>query len=55
MADCLNCGDSSGWQFVEPYGWVACADCNDGMEKPKPEICYRCDLTKPFCFCDKDD
>jgi hypothetical protein len=33
---CPNCGDGSGWQFVNPYGWVACADCNDDMKKPKP-------------------
>lgn len=31
-----DCG-GSGWVFGGGYGLVACADCNDQSQKPKPE------------------
>lgn len=64
MATCGNCGDGSGWHAWYPVHvdtgqrklvWVACADCNDDAQKPKPDLCESCGLTEPFCECDFDE
>lgn len=33
---CKNCKFGFGWDFEPELGWVACADCNDEGDKPKP-------------------
>jgi hypothetical protein len=35
--DCPTCPDGSGWEKHPAYGWVACATCNDDMQRPKPD------------------
>ena len=58
---CANCGDGSGWSIWRPRSvegcptagvWVACADCNDDGQKPKPDLCDGCGNTRPFCVCE---
>ncbi len=62
---CGNCGDGSGWHVWRPkplpgqrgplLEWCACADCNDDMQKPKPDLCEGCGETPGDCGCDHDD
>ena len=64
MIPCGNCGDGSGWSVWRPltvdvpprrtFVWVACADCNDDLQKPKPHLCEGCGETAPFCACEPE-
>ena len=36
--ECVHCDNDDGWVWGEPYGWVACAECNDDMHKPRPRM-----------------
>lgn len=62
-APCDNCGDGSGWNYVDmkdvktgrvKWVWFACADCNDDGLKPKPDVCSTCHRREEVCWCQKE-